>query len=275
MTNKRILYLFLLALLALLPYTVKGKVWSAEDVPMVHLQDRTQYVCDPDGILSVEGKSLADRFLDRLNRECGIQSVFIIAHRIKDGDAFRMAQDVGNTYGVGDKNTRRGLVVVIAVEDHQYFIAPGKGLEADLTDVESSDIGRACIARYMKDNEPDSAVVSTCRALYQKFRTGKTGIERVDEGEVTSWKDVILMVFLLLLFFGYPLFLLVLWILEQFGWIPPGKHFRHRRGKNHDDDGFPPFIFGGGGGFIHGGGGFSGGSFGGGSFGGGGAGGGW
>ncbi len=48
----------------------------------------------------------------------------------------RVAQDLGNDYGVGDKKTRRGLVVVVAVEDHKYFIAPGMGLEGELTDVE-------------------------------------------------------------------------------------------------------------------------------------------
>ncbi|GAA6530028.1 MAG: TPM domain-containing protein [Prevotella sp.] len=273
--NRNLSRLFLALLLSALPYYIWGKVWSADQIPMVHLEDRTQYVCDPDGVLNPDAKTEADQILYRLQHQCGVQTVFIIANRVKDGDAFRMAQDVGNHYGVGDKKNRRGLVIVISVQDHQYFIAPGKGLEGDLTDVECNDIGRACIAQNMKQDLPDSAVIVTCRAMYNKFKTGKTGVDTVDEGEVTSWKDIFVMVFLILLFFGYPGFLLVIWILEQFGLISPNNRFlRHHKGHHDDHGGPPPFFFGGGGGFF-GGGGASGGSFGGGSFGGGGSGGSW
>ncbi|MFA6728380.1 MAG: TPM domain-containing protein [Prevotella sp.] len=273
--NGKVSRLFLILFLSVLPYYIWGRVWTADQIPMVHLQDRTQYVCDPDGILNPEVKTEADRILYDLQHQCGIQTVFIIANRVKDGDAFRLAQDVGNRYGVGDKKNRRGLVVVIAVQDHQYFIAPGKGLEGDLTDVECNDIGRACIVQNMKQGRPDSAVVATSRAMYNKFKTGKTGIDRVDEGEVSSWKDIFLMVFLILLFFGYPGFLLVMWFLEQYGLISPNNRFLRHRKKHHDHNDGPPFFFFGGGGNFFDGGGSSGGSFGGGSFGGGGSGGGW
>lgn len=36
---------------------------------------------------------------------------------------------------------------MIAVEDHKYFIAPGSGLEGELTDVDCDDIARACIVK--------------------------------------------------------------------------------------------------------------------------------
>jgi uncharacterized protein len=274
--NDRLFRLSLILFLALTPYYIYGKVWSADQIPMVHLQDRTKYVCDPDGVLDPETKSESDKLLYNLQHQCGIQTVFIIANRIKDGDAFRMAQDVGNANGVGDKKNRRGLVIVVSVQDHQYFIAPGKGLEADLTDVECNDIGRACIVKNMKQERPDSAVLSTCKAIYSKFKTGKTGLENVDEGEVNSGGDILVMIFLIVLFFGYPGFLLIMWLLAQFGIISPDNRFlRHHKNHNDRHDGPPPFFFGGGGGFFDGGDSPGGGSFGGGSFGGGGSGGSW
>ena len=48
-----------------------------------------------------------------------MQNVLIIVGKVDNQDAFRMAQDVGNQYGIGYKKSRRGLVIVIAVEDHQ------------------------------------------------------------------------------------------------------------------------------------------------------------
>lgn len=256
--------------------SVEAKVWSADDIPMVHLQDRMRYVCDPDGIMSSSDRDSADTYLRRLQTECGVQTVFIVVNNVKNGDCFRMAQDVGNKYGVGDKKNRRGLVIVIAVGDRKYFIAPGKGLEGELTDVECDDIARACIVSNMKVNDTDAAVLSTVKALYKKFKTGSTGLGYDDASdELTDSESFFIIIIVFVICFGYPIYLFVRQILEDRGLVKPRKKGKRRR-RNSNDDWFPPFIFGGGGGFSSGGGSFSsGGSFGGGSFGGGGAGGGW
>ncbi len=265
--------LLLLAVAIIATVAVSATTWSADNIPMVHLQDRNRYVCDPDNIISPADLDSADVCLKRLHKECGVQTVFIVVNNVKNADCFRMAEDVGNKYGVGDKKTRRGLVVVIAVKDRKYFIAPGKGLEGDLTDVECDDIARECIVKNMKVNDVDRALLYTARALYSKFKTGEVVIDNDDAGD--DEEPVWLVVLVLLVCFARPIYLLVLYVLEKLGLRKPRPKKRHRRHDN--DDWFPPFFLGGGGGWSSsGGGGFSsGGSFGGGSFGGGGAGGGW
>lgn len=265
--------LLLLAVAIIATVAVSATTWSADNIPMVHLQDRNRYVCDPDNIISPADLDSADVCLKRLHKECGVQTVFIVVNNVKNADCFRMAEDVGNKYGVGDKKTRRGLVVVIAVKDRKYFIAPGKGLEGDLTDVECDDIARECIVKNMKVNDVDRALLYTARALYSKFKTGEVVIDNDDAGD--DDEPVWLVVLVLLICFARPIYLLVLYVLEKLGLRKPRPKKRHRRHDN--DDWFPPFFLGGGGGWSSsGGGGFSsGGSFGGGSFGGGGAGGGW
>lgn len=246
-------------------------VWSADNIQMVHLQDRNRYVCDPDGLMSAAERDSADSYLRKLQTECGVQTVFIVVNNVKGADCFRMAEDVGNKYGVGDKKNRRGLVVVVAVKDRRYFIAPGKGLEGDLTDVECDDIAQRCIVKFMKINDIDMAVLSTVKALYSKFKTGNTGLGYDDQ--VDGDDDGAMIAFILtIIIFGYPAYLFIRQILEDRGIIKPRKK---KCRQHNDDDWFPPFIFGGGGGLGSSGGGCSGGSFGGGSFGGGGAGGGW
>lgn len=111
---------------------VHAKEWTADNIPMVHLEDRNRYVCDPEDLMSPADRDTADVYLRRLETQCGIQSVFVVVNNVKDGDCFRVAEDLGNKYGVGDKKTRRGLVIVIAVDDRKYFIAPGKGLKETL-----------------------------------------------------------------------------------------------------------------------------------------------
>ena len=255
-----------------------GKEWSAQNVPIPFLKDSTQYVSDPDGLVGKAQKDSANLYLQKLKLECGVQNVLIIVGKVENQDAFRMAQDVGNKYGIGYKKSRRGLVIVIAVEDHKYFIAPGSGLEGELTDVDCDDIARACIVKYMREDDPGEAVASVSRAIYNKVKSGRTGIESVDEGTVNGEEDWALVIILFLLFFGVPIYHLVRYILEQVGVLKPrpkGKGRNQNRRRNDDDDWLPPFFMGGGGFSGGGGGGFSGGSFGGGSFSGGGSGGSW
>ena len=255
-----------------------GREWSAQNVPIPFLKDSTQYVSDPDGLVGKEQKDSANHYLQKLKLECGVQNVLIIVGKVENQDAFRMAQDVGNKYGIGYKKSRRGLVIVIAVEDHKYFIAPGSGLEGELTDVDCDDIARACIVKYMREDDPGEAVASVSRAIYNKVKSGRTGIEQIDEGSVNGEEDWALVIILFLLFFGVPIYHLVRYILEQVGVLKPrpkGKGRNQNRRRNDDDDWLPPFFMGGGGFSGGGGGGFSGGSFGGGSFSGGGSGGSW
>ena len=256
-----------------------SREWSAQNVPIPFLKDSTQYVSDPDGLVGKAQKDSANLYLQKLKLECGVQNVLIIVGKVENQDAFRMAQDVGNKYGIGYKKSRRGLVIVIAVEDRKYFIAPGSGLEGELTDVDCDDIARACIVKYMREDAPGEAVASVSRAIYNKVKSGRTGIEQVDEGSVNGEEDWALVIILFLLFFGIPIYYLVRYILEQVGLVKPrpkGKGRNQNRRRNDDDDWFPPFFMGGGG-FSGGGGGggFSGGSFGGGTFSGGGSGGSW
>lgn len=254
------------------------QVWNADNVPIPYLRDSTQYVSDPDGYVERAQKDSANFYLRKLNLECGVQNVLIIVGRVDNQDAFRMAQDVGNKYGIGYKGSRRGLVVIIAVEDHKYFIAPGSGLEGELTDVDCDDIARACIVKYMRENNPSEAVASVSRAIYNKVKSGRTGIADVDEGTVNSEDDWLAILVVLFICFGFPLYYLVKYILERLGVVKPSPKPKQRRNSHrNDDDWFPPFFMGGGGSFGGGssGGGFSGGSFGGGTFSGGGSGGGW
>lgn len=264
----------LVVVLACVPLWAQATVWSADNLQMVHLQDRERYVCDPDGVMSQALSDTADHYLRRLQVECGIQTVFVVVRHVKDENTFRMAQDLGNKYGVGTKKDRRGLVVVVAIDDRRYTIAPGMGLEADLTDVECDDIARACIVKNMKVNQTDRMVVETAQALYRKFSTGKTGMPSVDETEEMTTSDWLTALLFLCLFLGWPTWELLKLLLIALGLMKKPKEKPRRRRRRDNDDWMPPFIFGGGGGFG-GGSGPIGGSFGGGSFGGGGASGGW
>ena len=199
-------FILLLVIVSVVSSSFAHREWSAENVPIPYLKDSTQYVSDPDGYLSKEQKDSANFYLQKLNLECGVQNVLVIVGHVKDQDAFRMSQDVGEKYGIGYKKTRRGLVVVIAVEDHKYFIAPGMGLEGELTDVDCDDIARACIVKYMRLNQPGMAVVTVSRSIYNKVKSGRTGIPDVDDGPIGEDEWGFIIFFLIICFVHFLIY---------------------------------------------------------------------
>lgn len=247
------------------------RIWSAENIQLVHLQDSNQHVSDPDSIMEPAMRDTANMYLHKLETECGIQSAFIIVKKIKDQDTYRMAQDVGNKYGVGHQGTRSGLVIVIATEDKKYTIAPGQGLESYLTDALCGEIGRKYIAENMKLYQPNLAVVQTCNVIYNKMKTGKVVLtDPAEEPNSDFWTLVVTIGFFAAIF-------IILRRMVKNGNFNGGSGGDYGGGslgggRFDTDGGFRvPRSSGG----SRGGGSFGGGSYGGGTFGGGGASGGW
>lgn len=143
------------------------EVWSADNIPMPHLEDENQYVANPDKVLSKESVDSMNVMLQRMDKELGIETAFVVVNYCKGGDAFRLAQDMGNKYGVGRNN--RGLVVVMAYGDHDINISPGYGLESTLTDGKCGRLLDDYAVPFLKKNQPDSAMLYLTRALYESL----------------------------------------------------------------------------------------------------------
>lgn len=256
---------------------VNQKEWNAGNIVLPHLKDGNQYVSNPDTILRQAVVDSMNVILKKLDVERHVESAVIVVNNVENADVFRMAQDVGNKYGVGNKETNRGLVIVVAYRDKKYFIAPGRGLEADLTDAECNQLARTYLTPYMKSYNPNGGLLALTEATYNLLN-GKElpeeptesqlahGSNQEDEGDFEAF------IFMLLFFW----FIYYAHLDEKYRWLGlallgGGSGFtgfgRDRAGTGSS------WGSGWGGGF--GGGGFGGGGYGGGSFGGGGAGGGW
>lgn len=250
--------------------------WDSENIPIPHLQDASQYVSNPDNVLSQSAVDRMNATLQRLDSELGIESVVIVVNHIKNDDPFRMAQDVGNKYGVGRQD--RGLVVIVGYEDHSINMSPGRSLEGDLTDAECHRLEQQYVVPAMKAEQPDSGMIYLTEAIYATLQNKQlpqmssltSQSDEMDE-EVAA---AIGFTFLFLLAWG----ILFLYLNRKYQWLALLGAIHLTPDPFYQASSI--YIGGGGGGFggggfgggsFGGGGGFSGGSFGGGSFGGGGA----
>lgn len=254
---------------------------SASVLPAERVEDLpkpTDYVSDFAHVLSPAAIARLDRICSQLDHTAANAQVAIVTvHNLDGDDAADWASRLEDKWQMGKKGTDRGVLVLLAVDDHKRRIDVGYGLEGILPDGKVGDIGREMVP-YLRQNDFDDAVTLAVSQIGQVIaEDAHVSLQDEDQaprpmphGRGTTRHGFPLggLIFLLIILFFFGGFRLLAFLL---GWnLFTGGY---RRG---------PYIGGGwggggwGGGSGGGGGGDSGfGGFGGGGFGGGGAGGDW
>lgn len=63
-----------------------------------------------------------------------------------------LATQLANRWGVGHKETNRGILVLLALKDREYRISVGLGLESILTDREADRLGKQMVPMLRKED---------------------------------------------------------------------------------------------------------------------------
>lgn len=289
----------------LIPLQAQEKVYTVDNLPKVHLQNKMQYVCNPTGILSQAACDSIDAMLYALEQQTGIETVVAVVPSIGEADCFEFSHQLLNKWGVGKKGKDNGLVILLVTDQRCIQFYTGYGLEGILPDAICKRIQTKYMIPYLKDGNWDAGMVAGLKATCKRLDGSMENDSLADSGDGSSF-DFILAVLFFILIGGSIAFFAAR---KQSRCPKCGKHQLQRSGsrlvsringvktedvtytcrncghtlirrqQSYDNDynhrgggGAGPFIGGFGGGFSGGGGGFSGGSFGGGMGGGGGAG---
>ena len=155
------LLLFLFCFLSV----AEAKVYRVEDVPMVHLADRTRYVSNPDGILSASSVVAIDSLLFALEENTGIQVVVAVLGNVDGGDCFDFAYRLGKENGVGRKESDNGLVVLLSTGERCVQFATGYGLEGVMPDAICKRIQQQYMVEHFANGDWDTGMVAGMRAV--------------------------------------------------------------------------------------------------------------
>ncbi|MBR3907633.1 MAG: TPM domain-containing protein [Bacteroidaceae bacterium] len=292
--RNRILGVLLLAISVF--SAAEAKVYKVSEVPMVHLQDRTCYVSNPDGILSGQAVAVIDSMLFALEEQTGIQVLVAVLTGIEGGDCFDFAHRLGQENGVGQKGRDNGIVVLLSTEERCVQFATGYGLEGVLPDAMCKRIQQRYMVEHFADDDWNTGMVEGMRAVCGVLDGSMENPAEDDEGDMIA-----LAIFAVFVFCGIGLIAFAVWygnrcpqcgkhdiarvdsrVVERHGsmYVRETTYKCNKCGHvfvrkdsigNSGGHGSRGGMIIGGGGFSRGGG-FGGGSFGGGSFGGGGAG---
>ena len=194
-------------LLLLLPFVATAKVYRVKDVPMVHLDDRTRYVSNPDNILSPAAVATIDSLLFALEENTGIQAIVAVLSGIEGGDCFDFAYRLGKENGVGQKERDNGLVVLLSTDERCVQFATGYGLEGVMPDAICKRIQQRYMVEHFSNGDWNTGMVEGVRAVCGLLDGSMENIAAEESEE-----DIVLLaLFLILIFGGLALIFIVVW----------------------------------------------------------------
>ena len=240
---------------------------NAEPISQLH---PTDYVNDFAHVLDQQTIAQLDEVCRQIDQKAHAQIAVVTINSLDGSDIESYAADLYKKWGIGDKSTNRGVLILLAVRDHKYRIEVGYGLEPILPDGKVGGFGREAVP-LLKQNEYAGALLLMTSRVAEVIAKD-AGVEltgaraeappQPEPSQPPSVFRILFIIFIILIVLLTPLRRLVFW------WLLLGG------GRGGGGGGWGGGGGGwGGGGFGGGGGGFGG--FGGGGFGGGGAGGKW
>jgi uncharacterized protein len=118
-------------------------------------------------VLSPEAVARLDGICGQLDHsQASAQVAVVTIETLNGADIADFAKQLFNKWGIGPKASNRGVLVLLAVNDHKYRIATGYGLESILTDSKAAEIGRSA-APLLHVNDFDRGVTSIVTQVAQ------------------------------------------------------------------------------------------------------------
>ena len=155
------LLIFLLCL-PLCPWA--QKVYTPDNLPKVHIQNKYRYLCDPERILAPAATDSIDRMLYRLEQQTGIETVVAVVPSIGEATCFDFCHELLNTWGVGKKGKDNGLVILLVTDQRCIQFYTGYGLEGVLPDAICKRIQTQAMIPYLKDERWSEGMLAGVRA---------------------------------------------------------------------------------------------------------------
>lgn len=180
--------------------------YTVKEVPNVQLQDYTRYVSDPDNVLEISDIIILDERLAYLRDSVGVETAIVVLPAIDTeqyGSAKEFATELFNTWGIGDKETHNGLLILLLTADGEREIVfeTGHGTEATLTDGLSKLIQVNIMIPFLKESKYGEGLIAGVDEVEKVFAgTSEFLINESGEDFSTKWLVYWLIGGLLLIF---------------------------------------------------------------------------
>ncbi|NLG25702.1 MAG: TPM domain-containing protein, partial [Clostridiales bacterium] len=124
------------------------------------------YVGDFADVLSTQTEEHIVLNNDALYQASGAQIVFVTVDTTGSTSIENYAYRIINDWGVGSAEKQNGLVVLLAIQDDDYWLTQGEGLEQYLSAGDLGDYANKYLEPYFAARDYDAGVVALFDALY-------------------------------------------------------------------------------------------------------------
>jgi uncharacterized protein len=141
---------------------------SVNDVPNVRPINNSR-VTNPDKILTPFAVDTINALLIRLEDSLGYQVAVICLNSIGDNDPHTFGTDLFNLWGIGDKETDNGLLMLLVHDQHAIEFITGRGTEGILTDVDCYNVQQEEMVPYFKNDDYVAGMIRGTQAVCDFF----------------------------------------------------------------------------------------------------------
>lgn len=147
-----------------------GAVLCAADVQS--LPKPTGYVSDLAHVVSGQDKDALEAFCTKVESQLGVQFALVTIDTVGDRPIRDFALDLFRSWGVGDKKSNQGVLLLLAIKDRKSDIETGRGIEPYLTDGFSGGTLRS-MRPSLRAGDYGAALLYAAREMAAQIARGK------------------------------------------------------------------------------------------------------
>ncbi|MBV8798509.1 MAG: TPM domain-containing protein [Alphaproteobacteria bacterium] len=177
----------------------------------------TGRVVDEANVLSDDTKARLTAMLAQLEQKTGDQVVVATLKSLQGQDIAAYGYQLGRAWGIGQKKTNNGAILIVAPNEHKVRIEVGYGLEGTLTDALSRIIIENAILPQFRAGNVDAGVEQGTVEIVRLLGGGRVDLSKEPEAPQPQHEDhggipwVVIAFILVWIIFGrgfWPLFFL-------------------------------------------------------------------
>ncbi|MDR0799128.1 MAG: TPM domain-containing protein [Dysgonamonadaceae bacterium] len=136
-----------------------AQTYTVKTVPNDHLQNASDYVTNPDGIISFDTEQQLNELIRATEDSVSVEIAVVLLNSVGDEDIDDFGTDLFMSWGIGKKNDN-GLLFLLVFDQRQMIFRTGYGVEGVLPDVFLARIIRNDMSPLMKEGRFDEAILN-------------------------------------------------------------------------------------------------------------------
>ncbi|WP_294034538.1 TPM domain-containing protein [uncultured Moraxella sp.] len=143
-------------------------------------------VIDEVGLLSTQQNQALSERLRQIHQQGKAQIAIVIVPSTDGEPIFDYAMQVADRWGLGNKDTDNGLLIVVAVNDRKMQILTGHGLEGIIPDAIAKRIIREEMTPAFKDGRYADGLMQAVDAIDSRLQADPETLARMNDAELTG-----------------------------------------------------------------------------------------